>query len=208
VKFPQITALSGILALIGMHANFAQAQDKAEPNPSAASAETSPAGDAAASPGASAKPTEKHIAVVNFTKLFPFLPEPPSGWKADKPEGSTTESEGFSLTTAGRTYVQGEAENAPIVTINIIDAGNNKQFFDATTMMWSSTSETPEGYTKTLTIDSNRGFEQFTKDGQIGNLWVIVGARFFVQVETTNLPAAEMQNWLKKVDLKKLSALK
>ena len=148
------------------------------------------------------------FSVVNFQKLLPMLPEPPTGWKADKPEGSTTESEGFSLTTAGRTYVQGEAENAPTVTLNILDSGNSKQFYDLTTATWNVSKETAEGYMKAVTIDGNRGYEQFTKDGEIGNLWVIVGGRYFVQVETTHLPPAEMQNWLKKLDLKKLAAVK
>src|SRR5207302_6037718 len=107
-----------------------------------------------------AKPS---FSVVNFQKLLPILPEPPAGWKADKPEGSTTESEGFSLTTAGRTYVQGEAENAPTVTLNILDSGNSKQFYDVTTAPWNVSKETTEGYMKAATIDGNRGYEQFTK---------------------------------------------
>ena len=146
--------------------------------------------------------------VIEFAKLVPFLPEPPAGWKADKPEGSTTESQGFSLSTAGRTYTQGDADDAPNVTVNIIDSANNKQFSDATMAEWKTTETTPEGYTKPVTLDGNKGFEQFTKDGQIGNLWVIVGSRFFVQIETTRLPAPEMQTWLKRLDLKKLAALK
>lgn len=151
-----------------------------------------------------AKPTQ----VINFSKLIPLLPEPPAGWKADQPEGSTTESEGFTLTTAGRTYTQGDADDAANVTVNIIDTANNKQFSEATMAEWSTTQETADGYTKAVTLDGNKGFEQFTKEGQIGNLWVIVGGRFFVQVETTRLPAPEMQAWLKRLDLKKLAALK
>lgn len=169
---------------------------------SAKAQETKPA--AAASSPASAHSQ----AIVHFTKLLPFFPEPPVGWKAEKPDGNTQESEGFSLTTAGRTYVQGEAEDAPAVTVNIIDAGNNKQFYDTTTAAWSTSQETANGYVKTLTLDGNRGFEQFAKDGEVGNLWVIVANRFFVQIETTNLAPTEMQRWLKKLDLKKLAGLK
>lgn len=150
----------------------------------------------------------KTVQVIDFTKLLPLLPEPPAGWKADKPEGSTTESEGFSLTTAGRTYTQGDAEDAPNVTVNILDSASNKEFSAATMAEWNVAQETPEGYTKPLVLDGNKGFEQWTNEGQLGNLWVMVGGRFFVQIETTRLPATEMQAWLKRLDLKKLAALK
>lgn len=153
-------------------------------------------------------PNLKPSQVIDFAKLIPFLPEPPPSWKADKPEGSVTESEGFSLSTAGRTYTQGEADDAPNVTINIIDSANNKQFSDATMSVWNETQESAEGYTKPVMLDGNKGFEQFTNDGMIGNLWVMVGGRFFVQIETTRLPAPEMRTWFKRIDLKKLASVK
>jgi hypothetical protein len=152
--------------------------------------------------------TAKNSTVVKAGRLIPLLPPAPAGWTADKPEGSTTESEGFQITTVGGTYVKGDADNAPTATVNIIDSANNQQFQDATKAMWSAPSNTPEGYDKAVTVAGLPGFEHFANTDQTGVLWVIVGGRFFVQIETTRQTAAELETWLTRIDLKKLAALK
>src|SRR5205809_7725728 len=50
---------------------------------------------------------------VDYQKLLPILPEPPSGWTADKPEGSTEDVGGFKITNVHRHYRKGEGEKAP-----------------------------------------------------------------------------------------------
>ncbi len=149
-----------------------------------------------------------NFAVVPAPKLIILLPDPPPGWKSDKPEGSTSESAGFPITTASRVYVKGDTDNAPTATVNIIDSANNLQFQGATKAMWGATSDTPEGYDKSVTVHGLPGFEHYSNIDQTGVLWVVVGSRFFVQVETTRLPATELQTWLSLIDLKKLSTLK
>ena len=47
---------------------------------------------------------------VDYGKLLPILPEPPSGWTADKPEGSTEDVGGFKITNVHRDYRKGEGE--------------------------------------------------------------------------------------------------
>jgi hypothetical protein len=167
-------------------------QDVAEPAPSA----TPPVIASRSSP------------VIQAARLIALLPQPPAGWSADKPEGSTTDSDDGRITTVGNTYVKGDADDAPTATINIIDSANNQQFQDATKAMWSATSDTPEGYDKAVTVGGLPGFEHFTNADQTGVLWVVAGGRFFVQVETTRQPASELEGWLTRIDLKKLSVLK
>lgn len=146
--------------------------------------------------------------VVNFAKLLPFLPEPPEGWTAEKPEGSTSETPGFKITTAGRSYTKGDGDAAPTGSINITDATGNQPYIAATMAGWNMKSETTDGYDKSVTIDGNPGFEHFEKESKTGTLWVVVGQRFFVQVELTNQDPAELQAWMKRIDLKKLAAVK
>ncbi len=172
---------------------FLRAQDVAAPAPAAAAA-----------PVASGKSAP----VIQADHLIVLLPDPPAGWNADKPEGSTTESAGFEITTVSRTYVKGDADDAPTATVNIIDSANNRQFQDATKALWSATSNTPAGYDKALTVAGLPGFEHFANTDQTGVLWVIAGGRFFVQVETTRQPATELEGWIARIDLKKLSSLK
>jgi len=190
--------IAALLFAIFLAPALLRAQDVAEPT-------------APTAPTASGSPpllAGKSAPVIQATRLIALLPEPPAEWSADKPEGSTTESEGFQITTVGRTYVKGTADDAPTATINIIDSANNQQFQDATKAMWSATSNTPEGYDKAITVAGLPGFEHFANADQTGVLWVIAGGRFFVQVETTRQPATDLEGWLTRIDLKKLSAIK
>jgi len=145
---------------------------------------------------------------VDYQKLLPILPEPPQGWAADKAEGSTEDVGGFRITNVHRDYHKGEGENAPTAAISILDSVANPDYVSATTAAWNSTSETSEGYGKSVTIDGNPGFEAFEKESKHATLWVMIANRYFVQIELQNQDPKELQEWIKRVDLKKLAAIK
>jgi len=145
---------------------------------------------------------------VDYRKLLAILPEPPSGWTADKPEGSTEDVGGFKITNVHRDYHKGEGEKAPSAAISILDSVSNPDYVSATTEAWKSTSDTSEGYAKSVTIEGNPGFETFEKDTRHAALWVMDADRYFVQIELQNQEPGELQEWIKHVDLKKLAAIK
>ena len=145
---------------------------------------------------------------IDYQKLLAILPEPPSGWTADKPEGSTEDVGGFKITNVHRDYHKGEGEKAPSVAISILDSVSNPDYVSATTEAWKSNSDTSEGYAKSVTIDGNPGFETFEKDTKHAALWVMIAGRYFVQIELQNQEPGELQEWIKRVDLKKLAAIK
>ena len=145
---------------------------------------------------------------VDYQKLLAILPESPSGWTADKPEGSTEDVGGFKITNVHRDYHKGEGEKAPSVAISILDSVANPDYVSATTEAWKTNSDTSEGYAKSVTIDGNPGFETFEKDTNHAALWVMIANRYFVQIELQNQEPAELQEWIKRVDLKKLAAVK
>src|ERR1043166_968249 len=91
--------------------------------------------------------------VVDYPKLLPILPDAPSGWAADKPEGSTSDVGGFKITNVHRDYHKGEGNNAPLVSISILDSAANPDYVTATTATWKTNSESLEGYSKSVTID-------------------------------------------------------
>lgn len=145
--------------------------------------------------------------VVEASKLISFLPKPATGWTSEPSEGSTTDSVGFRLTSVGCNYAKGEGETVPTAVVNIIDC-SNQQFLDATTAGWRFSQETAEGYTKTIKVDEHPGFETFDKASKTGSIWVMVAKRFFLHIDLTNQEPAELQKWVRNVDLKKLSLLK
>ena len=146
--------------------------------------------------------------VIEPSKLFPLFPEPPSGWTADKPEGATSDLGGFKLTNAHRDYKKGDGDNVPTASITILDAAANADYASATTAGWKDSAETAEGYAKTITVDGNPGFEAFETDRKHGSLWVFVAKRYFVQVELNGLDPKQLQEWIKRVDLKKIAEVK
>ena len=145
---------------------------------------------------------------VDYQKLLAILPQPPSGWTADKPEGSTEDVGGFKITNVHRDYHNGEGEKAPTAAISILDSVSNPDYVSATTEAWKSNSDTSEGYAKSVNIDGNPGFETFEKDSKHAALWVMVADRYFIQVELQNQEPGELQGWIKRVDLKKLAGIK
>ena len=146
--------------------------------------------------------------VINFQKLLPVLPEPPSGWSADKPEGSTTDAGGAKITTVHRDYKKGDADNAPTTSISIIDAAANPDYVEVATAGWNVTQTTTEGYAKPLTIEGNPGFETYENEPKHGTIWLLVTKRYLLQVDVNAQDSKELQDWLKRVDLKKLAAVK
>src|SRR5882762_2657288 len=146
--------------------------------------------------------------VVDYKKLLPLLPEAPSGWKADKPEGSTADVGGFKLTNVHRDYRKGEGDKVPTAAISILDSAANPDYVEATTAAWNFSTTSTEGYSKAVTVDGNPGFETFENEGKHGTLWIMVAKRYFLQIETQQQEPAALQEWAKRVDVKKLAAIK
>jgi len=146
--------------------------------------------------------------VVDYSKLLPILLEAPAGWTAEKPEGSTTDVGGFKITNVHRDYHKGEGTNAPTAAINILDSAANPDYVTATTAAWNLKTESTEGYSKSVTIDGNPGFEAYEKEQKHATLWVMIAKRYFLEIELQNQEPKELQEWVKRVDLKKLAAIK
>jgi hypothetical protein len=146
--------------------------------------------------------------VVDPAKLIPILPEAPTGWTAEKAEGSSDDVGGFKITNVHRDYRKGEAAEAPTAAISILDSVANPDYVEATTGAWNQATETAEGYGKPVTIDGNPGREDYDKERKQASLWVMVAKRYFVQIELQNQDPKELQEWIKRVDLKKLAEIK
>src|SRR3954469_25949842 len=157
---------------------------------------------------AQAPPPPDAPEVVDYQKLLPLLPDGTAGWKADEAEGSTSDVGGFKLTNVHRDYRKGEGKDAPTAAISILDSVSNPGYVIATTAGWNANTENAEGYSKSVTIEGNPGFEAYEKEQKHATLWVMVAKRYFVQIELTNTDPKELPDWIKRVDLKKLAEIK
>jgi hypothetical protein len=145
---------------------------------------------------------------VDYQKLLPILPDPPQGWVAEKPEGSTEDVGGFRITNVHRDYHKGEGDKAPTAAISILDLVANPDHVSAITAAWNNNSETSEGYNKSVTVDGNPGFEAYEKESKHATLWVMIANRYSLQIELQQQDPKELQEWVKRVDLKKLAQIK
>jgi len=146
--------------------------------------------------------------VVDPAKLIPILPEAPAGWTAEKAEGSSDDVGGFKITNVHRDYRKGEATDAPTAAISILDSVANPDYVEVATAGWDKSTETAEGYAKPVTIEGNPGREDYDKERKQASLWVMVAKRYFVQIDLQNQDPKELQEWIKRVDLKKLAEIK
>ena len=112
------------------------------------------------------------------------------------------------ITTVHRDYLKGAGENVPTTSISILDSIANPGYLEATTAAWDTGNSDAEGYSKAITVDGLPGFESFENDGKHGSLWLVIAKRYLLQVETTSQDASALQEWLKRIDLKKLAETK
>ena len=145
---------------------------------------------------------------VDHKKLLPVLPEPPPEWKADEAEGSNDDLGDAQIASVHRDYQKGDVGEVPTASISILDSVANPDYVEMTTAGWTSSETTADGYAKPVTIDGNPGFETFENEGKHGTLWLLVGKRYFLQIETTGQDPAALQEWIKRIDLTKLAEIK
>jgi hypothetical protein len=111
----------------------------------------------------------------------------------------------------GGTRSRSAGDAAPNVSIAIQDVVANPDFIKGTAQAWKLTSQTmsaSEGSTKSVTTDENPGQQTFFNALKNGTIWIMVSQRFSVRIDTKRLEPNELEEWAKRVDLKKLAAIK
>ncbi len=155
----------------------------------------------AAGGDANVKPVEP----VGFRELQTVMPAV-AGWEKGSPTGEKMSSP-FSFSQASITYKKGDAE----IEQKIMDSGFNQLLFTPFTMFMAAgyEKETQDGYEKSVNIAGNPGWEKWDKTSRSGELNVVVGKRFLVQVEGHDLDDIKaLHTLLEQTDLSKLASLK
>lgn len=128
-------------------------------------------------------PDGKPIDPMSFQELQTALPEI-SGWERAKPTGERmTMPVPFSQTEAS--YSNGDAR----VDVKIVDSAFSQMLLAPWAMFLTVgyEKETSDGYEKSVRIDGNPGFEKWNSANQDGELNIVVGKRFLVTVEGSNV---------------------
>ena len=155
--------------------------------------------------GAAGDSNVKPVDPVSFRELQTVMPTV-AGWEKGSPTGEKMSSP-FSFSQASITYKKGDAE----IEQKIMDSGFNQLLFTPFTMFMAAgyEKETQDGYEKSVNIAGNPGWEKWDKTSRSGELNVVVGKRFLVQVEGHDLDDIKaLHTVLEQTDLGKLASLK
>lgn len=155
--------------------------------------------------GATGDAEVKPVEPVSFRELQTVMPSV-AGWEKGSPTGEKM-SLPFAFSQASITYTKGDAQ----IEQKIMDSGFNQLLFTPFTMFMAAgyEKETQDGYEKSVNIAGNPGWERWDKTGRSGELNVVVGKRFLVQVEGHDLDDTKpLHAVLQQTDLSKLASLK
>lgn len=146
-------------------------------------------------------------ALVDFRDLKALLPESVGGLKRTSAEGEKSSAMGFGVSKAVAKY-KGDGEGR--LKIELIDtAGVGGMAVAAFGLAGLEVDkETEHGYERTSTVGGRKIFEKYNGNSKRGEIKVLVGNRFVVEIDGDDLPMETIKDVLaSKLDLGKLEAL-
>jgi hypothetical protein len=151
----------------------------------------------------------KKVEPVDFRLLKPLLPESLPGMKRTSATGEKSGAMGITISKAEAEY-QAEGEKGRI-DLNITDMGSMSGLTGMAAFGWAMAEidrETESGYEKTSTYGGFKAFEKYNKNNQDGEIQVLVGNRFSVEVKGHEVTMDQVKAALGKIDLAKLDGMK
>jgi hypothetical protein len=190
--------LRAIVAIVVL-TSVACGKPKEEPQ-----AETAQKSAEQAQKGAPSEGNVKPVDPVSLRDLIALLPAP-SGWQREKPAGERTTSP-VTFTDVSVRLMKGDAT----VTAKITDSALNQVLLSpyATYLTGNYEHKTDHGYEKAIKVGDAPAFEKWDSGTRSGNLAVIVGGRFIVEIDGSSIDDPKvLHDVLDKTDLKKLAAM-
>ena len=167
-------------------------------------------GDAMAAMGAAIGGANagKKVETVDYKELKALLPESLPGMKRTNATGEKTAAMGMQISNAEGRY---SSDQGSSITVKITDIGSMSGLAGMTAYAWANVSvdrETDTGYEKTTTYNGYKAHEKYDKQNKSGEISVMVGDRFVVEVDGNNFEMDAIKDALGKVDIGKLNSMK
>ena len=168
-------------------------------------------GDAMAAMGAAisgAATAGKKVETVSYQELKALLPESLPGMKRTDATGEKSSAMGMQVSNAEGRY---SSDDGSSTTIKITDIGSMTGLAGMTAYAWAKVDidrESDNGYEKTTTFNGYKAHEKYDKPSKSGEISVLVGDRFVVEVDGRNVDMDAIKSTLGKVDLGKLNSMK
>lgn len=148
---------------------------------------------------------EKPVDPVSFRDMMALFPDV-EGWEKAKPTGERMTSP-FAFSTAEVAYTKGDSR----IEIKMTDSGFNQLLLTPYAMFLQAgyEKETSDGYEKSTQVAGQPGWEKWDSDGRDGELNALVGKRFLVQIEGSQIDDVKvLHDVAGRIDMGKLASLK
>jgi|KBSMisStaDraftv2_1062788.scaffolds.fasta_scaffold369484_1 hypothetical protein len=145
---------------------------------------------------------------VNFRELKALLPESLPGYKRTSANGEKAGAMGVVMSQANADY---SGDGGAHLSIKMIDIGSMAGAMGLTLAGWATVEidrETETGYEKSTVIGGNKAFEKYDNRSKHGEVKVLVGNRFIVEVNGRDVKIDDLKAAVGKLDLGKLASLK
>ena len=145
---------------------------------------------------------------IDFRKLKEALPQDIAGFEKGESSGEKNNAFGVSVSEAKQSFRT--ADGSKRVRFEITDPGSLAGPF-ALANMWMNIEvdkETSSGYEKTSTVGGRKLHEKWNKSDQHGELQIVVGNRFMVEVDAHGIEMSEVKLLINKIDVAKLEVMK
>lgn len=148
---------------------------------------------------------------MNFKDLMLYLPASIDGFTAEEPEGSSTNSMGFSFSQVSRRYTKTAGDQQQSIRLELIDYNASYAMLSGLAY-WTNlniSTENTKGFERTAKtgIENVFAYEKFQTDSKRGSITYVLGYRFILNVEGDNVDNFDViKNAANKIDLKKLAA--
>lgn len=145
---------------------------------------------------------------VDFRKLKELLPQELAGFEKGDSSGEKNNAFGIAVSEAKQSFRT--ADGSKSVRFEITDPGSLAGPF-ALANMWMNVDidkETSNGYEKTSTVGGRKLHEKWNKNGKHGEVHLVVGNRFMVEIDARGVEMADIKSLISKIDVAKLEAMK
>ena len=145
---------------------------------------------------------------VDFRKLKEALPQELAGFEKGEGSGEKNNAFGISVSEAKQSFRTADGNKR--VRFEITDPGSLAGPF-ALANVWLNVAvdkESGDGYEKTSTVGGRKIHEKWSKGSKRGEVQMVVGNRFMVEVNAEGVEMNDVKALLGKIDVAKLEAMK
>lgn len=137
-----------------------------------------------------------------LSSIFPQL----SGWTTREADASTSQSH-RNVSRAAVAYEKTVEEQTSTVSLEVIDAINDRSVFDPLAVMAHSDPNAESGHKRGVEVQGYHGIEVWNVKDVSVVLALVVEDRFLVRLNGKHVPEAAVKEWIQATDLKKLALL-